>query len=205
MLKDMLKMLTDALTKNPASNIGKIMFVFNQQYEDVQNTLQTMREWVDVDKAEGKELDAIGTDINQPRGLANDKQYRMMIRSKRARAQSDGTWNAIINTMAKTLNCKPTDLSFKSVIEKGGTEPLALVIEKIPLKTVIDAQITTNQLIAFVEQVAPCDVRVAEANFEGTFRFSSKYDEPEYNTDYGFGKGTLSLIVVPSTDVTLPI
>lgn len=205
MLKDMLKMLTDALTKNPASNIGKIMFVFNQQYEDVQNTLQTMREWVNVDKAEGKELDAIGEDIKQPRGLANDAQYRMMIRSKRARAQSDGTWNAIINTMAKTLNCKPTDLSFKSVIERGGTEPLALVIEKIPLKTVIDAQITANQLIAFVEQVAPCDVRVAEANFEGTFRFSSKYEEPEYNTDYGFGNGTLSLIIVPSTDVTLPI
>lgn len=205
MLKDMLKMLTDALTKNPESNIGKILFVFNQQYEDIQNTLQTMQEWINVDKAEGKELDAIGADINQPRGLANDAQYRMMIRSKRARAQSDGTWNAIINTMAKTLNCKTTDLSFKSVIEKGGTEPLALVIERIPLKTVIDAQLTANQLIAFVEQVTPGDVRVAEANFEGTFRFSSKYDEPEYNTDYGFGKGTLSLIIVPSNDVTLPI
>lgn len=197
-------MLTDALTKNPTSNIGKILFVFNQQYGDIQTTLQTMKEWVNVDKAEGKELDAIGADINQPRGLANDAQYRMMIRSKRARAQSDGTWNAIINTMATTLNCKTTDLKFSSVIEQGGTEPLALVVEKIPIKTISDAQITPSQLIRFIEQVAPGDVRVASANFQGTFRFSKIYDTPEYG-DYGLDKGTFSLILVPSQDIALPI
>lgn len=204
MLKDMLNMLTDALSKNPTSNIGKILYVFNQQYKDVQETLQTMREWVDVDKAEGKELDAIGADTNQPRGLANDAQYRMMIKSKRIRSKSDGTWNAIIDSTANTLNCSPTDLQFKSVIEKGGSEPLALVVEKIPLKVVNDSQLTTGQLIQLIEQVAPGDVRIASANFTGTFRFSNTYDTPEYG-EYGFNKGSISLILVPSKDVLLPI
>lgn len=197
-------MLTDALSKNPTSIIGKIIYVFNQQYEDVHETLQTMREWVDVDKAGGKELDLIGADTNQPRGLANDAQYRMMIKSKRIRSKSDGTWNALIDSMANTLNCSSTDLQFKSVIEKGGTEPLALVVEKIPLKVVTDAQLTTNQLIQLIEQVTPGEVRVASANFTGTFRFSKTYDKPEFG-EFGFDKGTLSLILIPTTDAILPI
>jgi len=200
----MLNMLTDALSKNPASNIGKILYVFNQQYKDVQETLQTMREWVDVDKAEGKELDLIGADTSQPRGLANDAQYRMMIKSKRIRSKSDGTWNAIIDSMSTTLNCSPTELQFKSVIEKDGTEPLALVVEKIPLKIVNDSQLTTGQLIQLIEQVTPGDVRIASANFTGTFRFSNTYDTPEYG-EHGFNKGSMSLILVPAKDALLPI
>ncbi|USK71773.1 hypothetical protein [Peribacillus asahii] len=204
MLKEMLNKLTDALAKSETSTIGKIFIVFNQQYEDIKGTLKTMEEWIDVDKAQGKELDEIGADINQRRGLANDEVYRMMIRSKRARASSDGTYNAIIDTMAKTLNCKPTELSFKSVIENGGDEPLALVVENIPIKVISDAQLTPSQLVQLIEQVAPGDVRVASANFTGTFRFSKVYDTPEYG-EYGFDKGTLSLVLIPAQDTVLPI
>lgn len=205
----MLSKLTDALEKSESSTIGKIFVVFNQQYQDVQETLKQMEEWIDVGKAEGKELDEIGADINQPRGLANDAQYRMMIRSKRARGSSDGTYNAIIDTMSKTLNCKPTDLKFTSVIAQGGDEHLALVVERIPIDVINNAGLTQSQLVALVEQVAPSDVRVASANFEGSFRFSSIYSEVE-TSEYGFSSngtdgGSLGVIFVPANDVVLPI
>ena len=208
MLKIMLGMLTDALAKKETSNIGKIMFVFNEQFNDVKDTLTTMNQWIDVGKAQGKELDLIGADINQNRGLANDAQYRMLIRSKRERAKSAGTWNDLVDTMAITLNCDPTKLSFKSVIENGGDEPLALIVERIPIKVVSDAQLTTSQLISLLEQVAPGDVRVASANFEGTFRFSSNHDIEL--SKYGFSSngtdgGTLGVIFVPENDAILPI
>lgn len=208
MLKIMLNMLTDALTKKETSNIGKIMFVFNEQFNDIKSTLATMEQWIDVGKAQGKELDLIGGDINQNRGLANDAQYRMLIRSKRERAKSAGTWNDLVDTMAITLNCDPGDLSFKSVIETGGHEPLALVVDRIPIRVVSDAQLTTSQLISLLEQVAPGDVRVASANFEGTFRFS-KTNKVE-TSEFGFSSdgndgGTLGMILVPEKDVVLPI
>lgn len=201
-------MLTDALKKSKTSNIGKIIILAQSQLEDVTDTLNLIEEWTDLDKAQGAVLDEIGADINQYRGQANDAIYRMMIRSKRARAASDGSYNAIIDTMAKTLNCKPTDLKFRSVIEQGGTEPLALVVERIPIDVVSNAGLTQSQLVALIEQVTPGDVRVASANFEGTFRFSS-FSEIE-TSEYGFSSdgtdgGTLSVIFMPSNDTILPI
>jgi len=209
MLKEMLSKLTDALAKNPESNIGKTFAVFNQHYEAVADTLDRMQEWVDLDKAMGKELDEIGADIQQPRGLANDAQYRMMIRSKRARVQSDGTFNAIIDAMAKTLNCKPKDMSFLSNIEAGGNEPLALVIEKLPLAIMLKAGLTQSQLIALVERVAAGDVRVSSANFEGTFEFGTIAMEQDNQKGFGNVAGTaggfFGSLYVPDGDQKLPI
>lgn len=205
MLKQMLNMLTSALQKSKDSQIGKIMIVFHEQHQQAMQMLQKMESWNDIENASGKELDVIGADINQPRGLANDVQYRMLIRSKRARARADGTMNSIIDTMAETLNCKKEELTFKTVIEAGGTEVNALIIEAIPLKVAIDAELTPSQIIKLTEQVAAGDVRVASANFVGTFRFSKSYSEPSYNSGKGFGVGKFGLLLIPSDDIELPI
>ena len=205
MLNKMLKMLTSALKTNANSNIGKIMIVFNEQHKQAMKMLEKIESWNDLENAKGKELDAIGAEVNQARGQATDVQYRMLIRSKRTRAKADGTLNSIIDTMSETLNCKPTDLRFKSVIENGGTEPNALVIELLPLKIMSDAKMTPLQVIKMVEQVASSDVRVASANFKGTFRFSNNYSEPEYNQSNGFDRGTWSIYLVPNDEIELPI
>lgn len=198
-------MLTSALKTNADSNIGKIMIIFNSQHKQAMDMLQNIESWNELENAKGNELDKIGADINQSRGQATDVQYRMLIRSKRSRATADGTMNSIIKTMSETLNCKPTELKFRSVIENGGTEPNALVIESLPLKIMSDAKMTPGQVIKMVEQVASSDVRVASANFKGTFRFSNKYNEPEYNGQYGFNRGEWSVYLVPNNDTDLPI
>lgn len=201
----MLKKLTDALKKDEKSTIGKIMIVFDDQHNSAMQMLKKIESWNDIENATGAELDAIGEEINQARGLATDVQYRMLIRSKRLRAKADGTLNSIIDSMARTLNCKPTEFKISSAIESGGTEPNALIIEGLPLKVLSDAKITPNQVIKMVEQVASADVRVASANFKGTFRFSNTYDTPEYDGEFGFGKGTWSVYLIPNDEVDLPI
>ncbi|GKV70292.1 hypothetical protein NCCP2716_27900 [Sporosarcina sp. NCCP-2716] len=209
MLKDMLSMLTSALSQKPQSNIGKLFAVFALQHDEVLQTLRKMEEWVDVDKAEGKELNELGADIEQPRGLATDAQYRMMIKSKRIRAKSDGTYNAIIDAMAKTLNCRPSDMRLTSDRALGGTEPLALVVEKLPLAVMNNAGLTQSQLIALIERVAPGDVRVASANLEGTFEFGSIAMEADSEKGFGNVEGTiggyLGAAYAPSGNQELPI
>lgn len=205
MLNKMLKMLTNALKTNANSNIGKIMIVFNEQHQDAMTMLEKIESWTNLENVSGSELDAIGAEINQQRGQATDVQYRMLIRSKRVRATADGTMNSIINTMAQTLNCKPNELKFRSVIETGGEEPNAIVIEALPLKIMSDVKMSPTQVIKMVEQVASSDVRVASANFQGTFRFSNNYSTPEYNHPTGFGRGTWSVYLVSSEDIDLPI
>lgn len=205
MLNKMLKMLTSALKTNVDSNIGKIMIVFSEQHKQAMQMLEKIESWNDLENAKGKELDAIGAEYVQPRGQASDAQYRMLIRSKRVRATADSTMNSVIKTMAQTLNCKPTALKFKSVIESGGDEVNALIIESIPLKIAVDAELTPSQIIQLLEQVTAGDVRVASANFTGSFRFSKKYAEPEYNSEFGFGRGTFGLLLIPAEEIELPI
>lgn len=209
MVKEMLAMVTSALSQNPNSVIGKLFTVFSHQHDEVLQTLNKMQAWVDIDNAEGKELDELGADVEQPRGLASDAQYRMMIKSKRVRAKSDGTYNSIIDAMAKTLNCSPSDIWLTSDRAIGGTEPLALVVEKLPLAIMNNAGLTQGQLIAMIERVAPGDVRVSSANLEGTFEFGTI--SMEVDTEKGFGNiegtigGYLGASYAPSGNQELPI
>lgn len=209
MLKDMLAMVTSALSQNHNSNIGKLFTVFSLQHDEVLQTLHKMQEWVDIDNAEGKELDELGADVEQPRGLASDAQYRMMIKSKRIRAKSDGTYNSIIDAMAKTLSCRPSDMRLTSDRAIGGTEPLALVVEKLPLAVMNNAGLTQSQLIALIERVASGDVRIASANLEGTFEFGSIAMEVDsekgFSTIQGTAGGFFGAIYAPFDKQDLPI
>ncbi|MGE7621683.1 hypothetical protein ACQKMD_01150 [Viridibacillus sp. NPDC096237] len=158
MLKKMLSMITDALEKNPNSNIGKIFSVFASQYTDAQDTLKCMEEWTDIEKAQGKVLDEIGDEINQARGTASDGKYRLLIRAKRARALSDGTVNKIIEALAFTLNVNAKEIKVQPLW--NGVEPAAIMIESIPLEKLVTAGINTAQFEEVIEDVVAAGVAV---------------------------------------------
>ncbi|MGG1481345.1 hypothetical protein ABE402_10605 [Bacillus smithii] len=211
MLKDLLNMLVDAITKNEDSNIGKLFTIVDEQLTDIDNTLNTMEEWIQVDKAQGKALDDIGEDLNQYRGKATDEIYRVMIRGKIARSISDGTINSMIDALAKTLNCDPTEIKIVNSIEAGEGEPNAIVVKKAPLKALNKIGLSANQFVQFVEQVIPGDASVARVNLEGTFSFSSNPTQPEYSQSEGFSDmnqttgGYLGAAFEGGKDVQLPI
>lgn len=154
----MLSMITDALEKNPNSNIGKIFSVFASQYADVQETLRRTEEWTDIEKAQGKVLDEIGDEINQARGTAIDGKYRLLIRAKRARALSDGTVNKIIEALAFTLNVNAKEIKVQPLW--NGVEPAAIMIESIPLEKLVTAGINTAQFEEVIEEVVAAGVSV---------------------------------------------
>lgn len=154
MLKKMLSMITDALNKNPNSNIGKIFQVFAQEYKDINDTLLTMQEWTDLNKAEGKVLDAIGDEYNQRRGTADDERYRMLIRAKRARNKVDGTINNIIDALSVALSVPETEISVQNWNE---FEPASIVIEIIP-KLISEANLNVSDFKSLSEEVVAAGV-----------------------------------------------
>jgi hypothetical protein len=202
----MLKMIVEALKK---PNFSSLFTIINDQVQDLNDTLDTMEQWMDIDKAEGVVLDEIGSDVNQYRGQASDEIYRMMIRGKKARSSSDGTINSMIESLSKTLNCDPSQMQILSSIEAGEGEPSAIVIKKIPITTLNEVGMSANQFMQFVEQVVPGDARVSHVNLDGTFRFSSILNEVETSPDGlssdGSDGGTLSGVLVTATDIQLPI
>lgn len=202
-------MLVDAITKNGDSNIGKLFTIVDEQLTDIDNTLNTMEEWIQIDKAQGKALDDIGEDLNQYRGKATDEIYRVMIRGKMARSVSDGTINSMIDALSKTLNCKPTDIQIASSIELGEGEPNSIVVKKAPLEALNKIGLSANQFVQFVEQVVPGDASVARVNLEGTFSFAS--GSTVESSEFGFADidgttgGTFGGVFTSSDDYILPI
>lgn len=209
MLKKMLAMLVDAISKDEDSNIEKLFKTLSAQLDDLDNTLNTMEQWISIDNAKGKALDEIGDDINQYRGQATDEIYRVMIRGKLARSVSDGTINSMLDALVKTLNCDPTEIQIISSIEAGEGEPNAIVVNKAPLNALNKIGLSPNQFIQFVQHVVPGDVSVSRVNLEGTFSFASG-SEIE-TSEHGFADiggttgGTLSGVFVPGNDYRLPI
>lgn len=201
-IKDIIKMFPDWYTdgKKEGSNLWNFLQPFAEQFDSVVNDLQTMRLWNNIDNAKGAELDKFGKDIGQPRGKATDEQYRVMLKGKREEALGDGTWNSVVNSIARTLNAKPSDIS----IGIDPNEPLGLILKKVPLQQISDAGLTVNQLIQIINRFLEAEARVSQANFLGTFRFATDSIVREYG-DGGFNHGTWSIIYQPGNEEELPI
>ncbi|MED4455894.1 hypothetical protein [Metabacillus fastidiosus] len=158
MLKNMLKMLTDALSKKEDSNIGKILNIIHAQVTEVDKMLLKMDEWISIENAEGAVLDDIGADINQHRGQASDDRYRLMIRNKKARSLSDGTINKIIQALAFTLNTEPSEIKIRALWD--GIEPAAIMIENIPIEILEKAGINTAEFEEIIQDVVSGGINI---------------------------------------------
>ncbi len=102
--QSIVKRLSDYFDKTPDSNISKLMSIFAAEAKEVKATNDRIRQWRNIDDAEGDGLDLIGQNVNQPRGIATDEVYRILLKSKIARNLSDGTIDMIIQVLAILLS-----------------------------------------------------------------------------------------------------
>lgn len=206
---DLFRKLTDAYTKNPNSNIGKLLVIVSDQLDDVRNTLDRVEQWRDIDKAKGTTLDLIGENVGQTRGLATDEIMRILIRARVARNLSDGTFNGIISALAVTLNTTPDKIKIKELYDDiDDPEPAAIAITGLPLDVLNQSGLSATQFGKITQRVMPGGVRVAVIELAGTFSFASgttNESSPEgfANVD-GTTGGTLSGLLV-NDDTELPI
>ena len=171
---DLFRKLTDAYTKNPNSNIGKLLVIVSDQLDDVRGTLERVEEWRDIDKAEGTTLDLIGENVGQTRGLATDEIMRILIRARVARNLSDGTFNGIISALAVTLNTTPDRIKIKELYDDiDDPEPAAIAITGLPLDVLNKSGLSATQFGRITQRVMPGGVRVTVIELAGTFSFAA--------------------------------
>lgn len=100
--EQLLEKLTDVYNKSPASAVSKIIRILSDELDEVNQTLETVEEWRDIDQAEGKTLDLIGQNVGQTRNNLTDEQLRLYIKTKIRANLSKGDIETI-NELARLI------------------------------------------------------------------------------------------------------
>jgi hypothetical protein len=208
--QDLISRLTDYFAKDPNSNIGKLLAIFAEQFNDLEETQERMRDWRSIDSAEGATLDRIGTNVVQSRGPANDEVYRILIKSKIARNLSTGDINTIIRVLSVALDADPSAITIHETYnDPDEPEPAGISIIQVPLDQINLAGMSPSQFARIVQRTVAAGVRVGVIELTGTFEIGSIADN--FDVDKGFSDvdgvdgGLLGYALVPEDDPDLPI
>lgn len=171
--------LPDAYKKTKDSNNFKILEIERCQVNDFRQTLQQLSDCLDIDNATGKTLDLYGEMVGQPRGLATDDQYLIMIKARIMRTLSNGCYESIMNAICMTFGCSPS-----LVYIKESEQPCVVEAVSLPLDIIMRSGLTVSQTNEIVRRMLPVGVRLETSLFEGTFEFAE--NEGEYDEEAGF-------------------
>lgn len=176
--QDIIKRLTDVFTKNPASNLGKLCAIMAEQISKIQETSERIQQWRDIDQAQGKTLDLIGSNVGQPRGITKDEIYRVLIKSRIARNLSTADINTIIRVLAVALNADYSQIKIREMhSDPTEPQPAAIKIIELPLDKINEAGLSPNQFGRIVKRTVAAGVSVGVIELTGTFSFGDQ--EPE--------------------------
>lgn len=151
--QSIVKRLSDYFDKTPDSNISKQMSIFAAEAKEVKATNDRIRQWRNIDDAEGDGLDLIGQNVNQPRGIATDEVYRILLKSKIARNLSDGTIDMIIQVLAILLSVDHKMIKIKEKWnDSEEPEPAAIKVIELPLTKLNEAGLDPANFVRIVQR-----------------------------------------------------
>lgn len=152
-LERMLSMLTGAYNRDdvkrahnglpPATNIGKILAIYAEGFEIIQENAQRVQDWNDLDQAEGVVLDRYGKNVGVARQGSTDKFYRLLIKTKRMAQLSGGDLNTITDA-----TCTLFDIA----------EDAVRIVEVFPAKVYV--QVDMAAITDEMEQMAEVILRM---------------------------------------------
>lgn len=196
------KNLPDSFAKDNKSNNYKILENERLAIEEHLNDLYEVYEIINLDNAKDGTLDRYGERVGQPRGLANDEQYILMIKAKIMRALGNGTYSSVLNSLCMTFGCKP-----ESVYIEETEETCLVKMVTLPLDILNRSGMTVTQVTQLIKTLLPVCIRLDSLSLEGTFEFSS--GENDYDDAKGFadieGGSIGGYLGYLSSDVNEPI
>lgn len=173
------KNLPDSFRKDNESNNYKILENERLSIEEHLSDLYGIYEILELDNAHDKTLDRYGERVGQPRGLATDAQYILMIKAKIMRALGNGTYPSVLKSLCMTFNCEP-----KQVYIEETNEPCQVKMVTLPLDILNTSGMTVNQVTQLIQSILPICIRMDSLSLEGTFEFAD--NENDYNITKGF-------------------
>lgn len=190
------------------SGIFRLFRIVGAEIASLRKALETTERYRDIDQATDATLDRIGSNVRQFRGTLPDSTYRTLIKGRIARSLSPGDTNNIKDILATMLDIEPSEVTVDPFWIRDTPEPAAIEIT-VPLDALAQVQIDPGQFPLLAERIAAGGVRVASL-LTGTFAFSSKENESEFDVDIGFADidqttgGTLGAYYDPAESPPLP-
>ncbi len=202
--------LADLFKKSEESNVGKIIKIFSEQLQMLEDTNRKIKDWRSIDQAKGKGLDLIGENILQSRGSATDEIYQVLLKSKLARSLSTGDINTIIQVLSVALNTEKEEVRIKEKwSDPDYPEEAAISVIEVPIKRLNEVGLAPDQFGVIVQKTVASGVRVESVQLQGTFAFGSI--PKEQDSESGFSDverttgGSLGAVFRPSGDRELPL
>jgi len=206
----MFERLADLFKKTEDSNVGKVIKIFSDQLQQLEETNNKVKQWRSIDQAKGKGLDVIGENIRQSRGSATDEIYQVLLKSKLARSLSTGDINTIIQVLSVALNTDNQEIRIKEKwSDPDYPEEAAISVIEVPIKRLNEVGLAPDQFGAIVQKTVASGVRVESVQLQGTFAFGST--PIEQDAESGFSDvdqttgGSLGAVFRPSGDRELPL
>ena len=158
-VKQLVSLFTDHFRKDEESNTYKLMQLFSEELQLLEETNNRIIEWRNIDKAEGKQLDLIGQNVVQPRGTATDEVYRIMLKTKIARNLADGTLNGLITAIAYVLQVDKKEIKVTEMWDLLN-QPACIAVEAIPLDKINNAGLTANEFEDILRSLVSAGVKL---------------------------------------------
>lgn len=197
------KNLPDAYRKTADSNNRKLFDVEQHAMDRLRADIRAVYNSLDIEQATGKTLDMFGDLFDQPRGVATDEQYRVMIKARIIRNLSGSDHDSIVRAISAAFGCNPSEVL---LVEPDGT--CSVRLENLPFEKLNSSGIDAITAVQIVARMIPAGVQLESLNFSGTFEFGGT--DMVYDEAAGFGNveqtigGTLGLVADGSMG-SLPI
>ena len=162
-LDTILNELPVSLAYSEDSNNAKMLSFFVDSMIDIQETLQQIDDYRDIDNAKGSTLDMIGADRGVYRNGADDEFYRFEIKTKQLQRITDGTYNSLIKLVCDSLQADYSEINVRPMYETTG-EPDAVEITNIP-GHYIDDKRKENLLFSRLQSSVDAGIRLANVEF----------------------------------------
>ena len=172
--------LPDSYDKRAESNNSKILRLNKSTTDIIDNATDSVFGALNLNNASGRALDDIWSGrLNLERGSLTDEQYKIRLRTKMMQNIANGSFPDLIEALAYTLQCEKSDIH---IVESD--EPNKVIVKDIPLALLLQADFTTDQVLALINSLLSVNVTVGEYGFTGTFEFG--FTENEYDEEKGF-------------------
>src|SRR5690625_829237 len=126
---NLLRRLTSAYNKEPTGIIGKIFSILTKETNEIEQMLNKIEYYRDIDKATGKTLDEFGRDVRASRRGFNDVDYRLFIKIKTIANLSGGEIETLNEVLPVFMKGAFLGLQETWKLDRYNNEPAAIVIK----------------------------------------------------------------------------
>jgi hypothetical protein len=184
-----------SIPDKPVPKLWRFLNIFTQEIDLLKKVRKDIETSRDIDRASGSSLDHIGTNVQQLRGKTPDSVYRTLIKTKIIRNINQGDLNNLIDVIASSMGADPFQVEIVEKWTLNPPEPAGLII-KPPIQALLNIGLTAAQFTTLMNRMAAGGVSV-DGLYRGSFRFAPTYDQPVFDSEKGFERGTLGAFYAP--------